>query len=149
MFFQNTKDRFYRALALTFHITAKPAVYSLVVAFIFFTVGGNVDPLLMALANTSRFDGTALTITAFGKIVILKRTFLQLLFPEGYFLALWAQPVVPFFYILEAFRATFIRTMGRNVTFDPFTFQVMVVLPAAITSIGQIYTPSRFCWRNL
>ena len=149
MFFQNTKDRFYRTLALAFHITAKPAVYPLVVAFIFFPVSGNVDPFLMALANTSLFDRAAFTITAFGKIVILKRTLLKLLFPEGYFLALWAQPVVPFFYILEAFRATFIRTMGRNVTFDPFTFQVMVVLPAAITSIGQIYTPSRFCWRNL
>ena len=149
MFFQNTKDRFYRALALTFHITAKPAVYSLVVAFIFFTVGGNVDPLLMALANTSRFDGTALTITAFGKIVILKRTFLQLLFPKGDLLALWTQPIIAFLYVLEVFGTTFVGSMGRNVTFDPFTFQVMVVLPAAITSIGQIYTPSRFCWRNL
>ncbi|WP_373060062.1 hypothetical protein [Zunongwangia sp. H14] len=29
-------------------------------------------------------------------------------------------------------------SMGVNVTFDPFTFQVMVVLSSAITRIGPI-----------
>src|SRR5690606_6475283 len=78
---------------------------------------------------------------SFCTIIILQCAFFNCLRSAGYFLFLWAQPVVTSFYIFQVFGAALVCPLGRKVAFNAPCFQIGIVLPTAVAGVCQEVLP--------
>lgn len=146
---QGTENRLNGTLALAFHVPPLWAVYPFVVAFIFFSVIGNAELLLLcALAQTITAN-RAICAYVFSRSIFFLSCSCSViieLFCKGYYLALRTYIMVAIFVVGKIIGTALIGAVWWYKAFQAHLFKHGIVLATTITCVGHTVLPDKTCF---